>query len=324
MDLDGRRQPRRQPRVVPDRLAVVDPELVPRRADDERLRDGGRPLERPQGELPVACGDHRDGPAELPLRVRVPVARAVAHAAERVAVLLRLPAGPGIAVVEPERVAELVDERDGVQRPVDPEPVAADIAVAGLAARAERRQHDHHVLVHAHVDLRGRDGQVVDPLAIAAVRLPREHLLPRERRAGHRQLAEGRLVQPGGGAPEHRLADLTLRVRLRSPRHGHDEKLQGAGRRRRVRARAEGRGGDHHGERPQRCDLKVTTCWKVSRFVQRIVSGRMPEVKRIRSAVASARQALMSPPCFALSAASAASSAAQSEERQAARSPFPQ
>ena len=37
------------------------------------------------------------------------------------------------------------------------------------------------------------------------------------------------------------------------------------------------------------------TCWKVGRFVQRIVLPRSPGTKRIRSAVASARQAPDSP-----------------------------
>ena len=44
----------------------------------------------------------------------------------------------------------------------------------------------------------------------------------------------------------------------------------------------------------------MTTCWKVGRFVQRIVSARIPEVKRIRSAPASARHAVGSLPCFAI------------------------
>src|SRR5947209_2767460 len=55
------------------------------------------------------------------------------------------------------------------------------------------------------------------------------------------------------------------------------------------------------------------TCWKVGRFVQRIVSGSRP--KAIRSFVASARQAAGSGPWAAWSSLPAASIAAQSELR---------
>ena len=66
------------------------------------------------------------------------------------------------------------------------------------------------------------------------------------------------------------------------------------------------------------------TCWKVGRFVQRIVSARIPDVKRIRSAVASARQADGAAPWVVTSSAAAASSAVQSAARQRATSPTPQ
>src|SRR5262249_37263104 len=56
--------------------------------------------------------------------------------------------------------------------------------------------------------------------------------------------------------------------------------------------------------------LKVMTCWKVGRFVQRAVSGRKPKV--IRSFVASSRHWVGSGPCAAASCRPAASSAAQS------------
>jgi hypothetical protein len=39
------------------------------------------------------------------------------------------------------------------------------------------------------------------------------------------------------------------------------------------------------------------SCWNVGRFVQRIVSESTPDVKRIRSAVASARHAEGAGPC---------------------------
>ena len=66
------------------------------------------------------------------------------------------------------------------------------------------------------------------------------------------------------------------------------------------------------------------TCWKVGRFVQRIVSGSTPDVKRIRSRFASARQAVGSAPCAAASASPAASSAARSDALQALSDPPPQ
>jgi len=187
---------------------VIDPEVVSRRPDAQRLRDRRRTLERAELEDAVVRVGDPKAPAELPLRVGVPVSRPVAHRAEPVAVLLRAPAEPGVRVVESERVPELVDERDRVERPVDPEPVAADVAVAELVARAERRQHHHHVAVFPDLRSRRRRGQAVDPLPVAADRLRVQHLLPREHRAGHRQLPERRLVQPAGCAPEDRDFDL--------------------------------------------------------------------------------------------------------------------
>ena len=66
------------------------------------------------------------------------------------------------------------------------------------------------------------------------------------------------------------------------------------------------------------------SCWNVGRFVQRIVSGRTPDVNRMRSAVASARQDDGAGPCVFSSSAAAASSAAHSASRHDARTPAPQ
>jgi hypothetical protein len=66
------------------------------------------------------------------------------------------------------------------------------------------------------------------------------------------------------------------------------------------------------------------TCWNVGRFVQRIVSERIPDVKRMRSAVASARHADGAGPWLVSSSAAAASIAPQSASRQAYSTPAPQ
>ena len=66
------------------------------------------------------------------------------------------------------------------------------------------------------------------------------------------------------------------------------------------------------------------TCWKVGRFVHRIVSGMMPVENPMRSLVASACHAAGSGPCVASSDAAAASTARQSAARQVVRSPAPQ
>src|SRR5712691_11580884 len=65
------------------------------------------------------------------------------------------------------------------------------------------------------------------------------------------------------------------------------------------------------------------TCWKVGRFVQRIVAGRKPE-NWIRSAFALACHTVGSEPCVAASVFPAASSACQSEAAHAERLPAPQ
>ena len=66
------------------------------------------------------------------------------------------------------------------------------------------------------------------------------------------------------------------------------------------------------------------SCWNVGRFVHRIVSGSTPEAKRMRSAVASARQVDGAGPCFVSSSAAAASIAAHSASRHVASTPAPQ
>jgi hypothetical protein len=66
------------------------------------------------------------------------------------------------------------------------------------------------------------------------------------------------------------------------------------------------------------------TCWNVGRFVQRIVSGSTPDVKRIRSAVASARQAEGMGPCDASRDAAAVSIATHKDSRQVWSTPPPQ
>ena len=66
-------------------------------------------------------------------------------------------------------------------------------------------------------------------------------------------------------------------------------------------------------------------CWNVGRLVQRIVVPRKPGEKKILSAAALARQSSgFGLPNSSSSSAAAWSSAAYSESRHAARSPFPQ
>lgn len=66
------------------------------------------------------------------------------------------------------------------------------------------------------------------------------------------------------------------------------------------------------------------SCWKVERFVQRIVLESTPEVNWIRSAVASERHSDGAGPWVASSFAAAWSSALQSASLHVASTPAPQ